>query len=324
MNTPTASKPPRVSVVIPVRDCFDYVREALDSVLSQSFSDFELLLVDDGSKDGDYSQFEKIDCRVRVIRLEGIGVSGARNAGLSQARGDLMAFLDADDVWFPGKLRAQVRYFDGHPKVGVVFGGFARWQANEQGAFVPAASLMSDCGNVTKCEASRSGWLYTRLLDGLLVGMNTAVIRRDVLEAIGGFNEAMRQGEDYDFWLKASRIAEMHSLAGEVALYRIHASSAMHRLSEENHLAVLLKSAYMRWGIVSPDGSKLSESAFRRRISSVYFDHGYRHYWHGRLPVARKAFWASLRGGYRPLRSLVYCALCLLPRVAFSKGALNR
>ena len=319
-----ASKNPRVSVIIPVRDCIDYVREALNSVLSQSFPDFELLLVDDGSKDADYRQFEKIDERVRVIRLEGIGVSGARNAGLSQSRGDVMAFLDADDVWFPGKLQAQINYFDQHPEVGVVFGGFARWQADDQGQFVPAASLTSDCGDLKKSQANRSGWLYTRLLDGLLVGMNTAVIRRGVLEAIGGFNEAMRQGEDYDFWLKASRVAEMHSLAGEVALYRIHGSSAMHRLSEENHLAALLKSAYMRWGIVSPDGSRLSESAFKRRICSVYFDHGYRHYWHGKLPVARKAFWASLKGGYRPLRSLVYCALCLLPRVALSKSALNR
>lgn len=315
---------PLTSVVIPVRNGKDFLEEAIRSVTSQSGVKLEIFIVNDGSTDDDYEKFALLDERIRIIHLSGFGVSYARNVGMAEAAGKYIAFLDADDVWFPGKLRAQIAYMERHPEVGVVFGGFIRWNQVSGGGFPPASSLSKDCSQLDSADSSRSGWLYTRLLTGLLVGMNTAVIRREVYAAIGGFNESMRQGEDYDFWLKASRVAEMHSLAGEVALYRIHGSSAMHRLSEENHLAALLKSAYMRWGIVSPDGSRLSESAFKKRICSVYFDHGYRHYWNGKLPVARKAFWAALKGGYRPLRSLVYCALCLLPRVAFSKGALNR
>lgn len=307
------SSTPKVSVVIPVRNGRDYLQEALDSVLQQSFSDLELLLINDGSTDGDYERYALLDPRIRVIHLTGTGVSRARNVGMAQSRGELIAFLDADDVWFPGKLEAQVRYFGAHPDVGVVFGKFIRWPALPGGGFAPAGTLTQDVSELCKAEEERSGWLYTRLLDGLLVGMNTAVVRRSVYEAIGGFNESMRQGEDYDLWLRASRVAEMHSLDGPVALYRIHPASAMHRLSAQNHLANLLKAASMRWGLAGPGGDSLSEAVFLRRLSQVDFDHAYSHFWRGDRRVARQSFWRAMRRGYRPVRCAAYVALTLLP-----------
>lgn len=310
----TPSSSPRVSVVIPVRNCRDFIGEAVQSVLSQSFFDLELLVVDDGSDDWDYRQLEALDSRLRVIRLEGSGVSRARNTGMLQARGEFIAFLDADDVWFPGKLQAQVDYFDQHPQVGVVFGGFIKWRVDAEGKFPQATTLMQDCTGVTTCEAARSGWLYTRLLTGLLVGMNTAVIRRSVYEAIGGFNEAMRQGEDYDYWLKSSRQCEMHALAAPVALYRIHNASAMHRLSSENHLALLLKAAVLRWGLSAPDGESLSEQAFVGRLGEADFDHGYSHFWYGDRRVARRSFRSSIRHWHLPFRCAVYVVLSFLPK----------
>lgn len=307
------SSTPKVSVIIPVRNGRDYLQEALDSVLQQSFSDLELLLINDGSTDDDYNRYALLDSRIRVIHLTGTGVSRARNTGMAQALGDLIAFLDADDIWFPGKLQAQVRYFDEHPEVGVVFGRFIRWPAQPGGGFAAANSLMDDASQISSADPERSGWLYTRLLDGLLVGMNTAMVRRSVYEAIGGFNESMRQGEDYDFWLRASRVAEMHSLNGTVALYRIHGASAMHRLSAQNHLANLLKAASMRWGLTGPGGDSLNEAVFCRRLSQVDFDHAYSHFWRGDRRVARQSFWRAMRRGYRPVRCAAYVALTLLP-----------
>ena len=300
---------PRVSVIMPVRNGKDYLQEAVDSVLQQSFADLELLLIDDGSTDDDYDRYALQDERIRVIHLTGLGVSRARNVGMAQARGEFIAFLDSDDIWFPSKLRAQVDYFEQNHDVGVVFGQFIRWPAQANGSFAPAASLVQDASQFTRMDPARSGWLYTRLLDGLLVGMNTAVIRRSVYESIGGFNEAMRQGEDYDFWLKASRVAEMHSLNGPVALYRIHGASAMHRLSAESHLVNLLKAASMRWGLKTLGGQSLTPGAFQERLARVYFDHGYAHYWRGDRIVARAAFWKALRSGHRPLRCLAYIVL---------------
>lgn len=313
MTASTNMASPTVTAIIPVRDGIDFIEEALQSVLQQSYTDLELLLVDDGSTDGDYRKFEQLDNRLRVIRLEGTGVSRARNTGMEQARGRLIAFLDADDVWFPGKLEAQVRYMEAHPEVGVVFGGFLKWEADPGGAIAPAASLMTDCSDLDRAEGARSGWLYTRLLMGLLVGMNTAMVRRSVVQAIGGFNVSMRQAEDYDFWLKASRIAEMHALDGPVALYRIHKASAMHRLAPGNALTTLLHAARLRWGLRGPNGDSVSEAAFERRLAQIHFDHGYAHFWDGSRSVARHSFYRAMRARYRPWRSAAYVALCSLP-----------
>lgn len=309
-----AHSAPRVSVVIPVRNCRDFIFEAVESVLRQSFSDLELLVIDDGSDDWNYRQLESLDSRLRVLRLEGSGVSHARNTGMQEARGEFIAFLDADDVWFPGKLQAQINYFDRQPHVGVVFGGFVKWYADSAGKFPPADSLFRDCTGVITCETQRSGWIYTRLLTGLLVGMNTAVIRRATYEAVGGFNESMHQGEDYDFWLKASRLFEMHALAAPVALYRIHNGSAMHRLSSENHLAQLLETAALRWGLSSPNGETLSEQAFEKRLGEAYFNHGYSHFWHGDRQVARRSFSRAIRNWHLPFRCAVYAMLSYLPK----------
>lgn len=304
---------PRVSVIIPVKNGRDFIREAVDSVLAQSFSDLEVLVVDDGSDDYDYQRLETIDTRVQVIRLEGFGVSWARNVGISRARGAYIAFLDADDAWFPGKLLAQVRYFDEHPTVGVVFGGFLRWHANDAGHFGPSKELMSTVDPKVGSEKGRSGWLYARLLGGLLVGMNTAIVRREIFDTVGGFNQAMRQGEDYDFWLKCSRVAEMHALQGPVALYRIHGKSAMHRLSAENHLAGLLSAAVMRWGLSGPNDSGIDAELFKRRLGSVEFDHAYSHFWYGSRSIARCSFLKAARMRHRPVRSLAYFCISYLP-----------
>lgn len=312
MNNGNQSITPMVSVIVPVRNCRAYIDAAIRSIIDQSYADFELIVVDDGSDDDDYSRLKDVDSRIKVVRLEGYGVSRARNVGMDLASGKYIAFLDADDIWFPGKLGAQVRYFERHPNVGVVFGGFRRWESNKRGEFKPAEELMNETSSDGECDPDRSGWIYLRLLGGLLVGMNTAVIRRSVYHSVGGFNESMRQAEDYDFWLKASRITEMHSLAGAVALYRIHSASAMHRLQHECALASLLYSAQNRWGLTQPDGQVMSDKQFSQRLGSVYFDHGYSHFWRGNLFFARKAFGQSLGRGYRIWRSSIYIFVALL------------
>jgi glycosyltransferase involved in cell wall biosynthesis len=304
---------PLVSVIIPVRNGRVFIDEAIASVLSQSFQDFEILVINDGSTDGDYNSLALSDARIRLLHLGGCGVSTARNQGMQASRGALIAFLDADDVWFPGKLHAQVNYMNAHAEVGVVFGGFLKWEAETGGNFPCACDLMSDCSAITSPELARSGWLYSRLLLGLLVGMNTAMVRRSVLAAIGGFNTSLRQAEDYDFWLKASRVAEMHALEGPIALYRIHPASAMHRLAPDNALVTVLHAARLRWGLDGPGHDLLNARAFQRRMAQVQFDHGYAHFWQGSRPVARRAFWSALRAGFRSGRCAVYIVLSYLP-----------
>ena len=304
-----------VSTVIPVRNGKEYIFEAIDSVLTQSHRAIELIVVDDGSTDYDYSLLAGRDDRIHVIHLSGVGVSAARNAGMAVARGQYIAFLDADDIWFPGKIEAQVRYFEQHPEVGCVFGGFQKWFPTDSGEFPEARTLVHDCRRVSASEKERSGWLYTRLLTGLLVGMNTAVVRREVYDALGGFDESMRIGEDYLFWLKVSRLYEMHALDDTVALYRIHGQSAMNRLDEENHQAQLLSIARRRWGLANPDGTRLEEREFTSRLAISEFTHGYNHFWYGQPDVAAESFRKAFLGGALRFRSAAYFVLSQMKRM---------
>ena len=297
-----------ISVIIPVRNGRNYIHEALDSVFRQNYSNIEILIIDDGSDDYEYTELEKLDNRIIVHRLSGDGVSHARNFAMELARGEYFAFLDADDVWFPGKLIAQVGYCERHPQAGCVFGGFTKWERDSTGEFPPASSLAIDCRALTANDPKRSGWIYTRLLMGLLVGMNTAMIRREVFDQLGGFDESMRIGEDYMFWLKVSRVFEMHALDGSVALYRRHGSSAMRRLDDNNHLAAILETAVSRWGLSNPDGTYLDPKAFRQRLAQTEFTHGYNHFWHGSALVALRSLSKSLCMGFLPARSFAYIA----------------
>lgn len=232
---------------------------------------------------------------------------------MAQAKGDLFAFLDADDVWFPGKLQAQVSYFRRHPDVGVVFGKFGWWHALPSGAFAPPSSLTHDVPESIDADPERSGWLYTKLLDGLLVGMNTAVIRCTVYDEIGGFDEKMSQGEDYDFWLRTSRVFEMHCLDAVIALYRQHDKNSVYKPSYDNYLANLLIAAVNRWGLEGPDGQTLSRELFKKRLAIIYFEHGYLHYWRGYRQIARTSFLQALRIRHRPARCLAYIVLSFFP-----------
>lgn len=300
---------PLVSVIIPVRNCRDYIHEAIESVLVQNYANLEIIVIDDGSEDYQYSELQNLDNRITVHRLSGMGVSHARNTAMNLAKGAYFAFLDADDIWFPGKLIAQVNYCENHPWVGCVFGNFKKWECDASGQFAPSSLLTTNCHSLMEMDPSRSGWIYTRLLMGQLVGMNTAMIRREVFEELGGFDESMRIGEDYLFWLKVSRSFEMHALAGTVALYRIHESSAMRRLEKPNHLAIMLKLAVARWGLSNPDGTHLDPIKFDLRLAETEFDHGYYHFWNGSAVVAFRAFYNAIRGGFRRGRSLEYIVL---------------
>jgi glycosyltransferase involved in cell wall biosynthesis len=306
---------PLVSVIIPVRNGKEFIFEAIESVLQQNYKSIEILVIDDGSNDFDYSTLQEEDSRIRVIRLPGNGVSCARNVGMNASCGDLIAFLDADDVWLPGKIMAQVSCLQEYPEVGVVFGKFIKWSRNDSGEFLPAADYVNEAEINSEVDFSRSGWIYCKLLLGLLVGMNTAMIRRNVLLNIGGFNESMSHGEDYDFWLRCSRVTLMYSLNHELALYRVHDSSAMHRLSEINHLDILLNAAQLRWGLSNVDESIIQKGEFNRRLGEVNFMFAYSHFWHGDIKSAQRGFKTSMLRGFLPLRSSVYYILACLKMI---------
>lgn len=294
---------PMVSVVMPAYNARQYINESIRSVLNQDYPSVELIVIDDGSKDGTPELAEQFGSRVKVIRQANAGPAAARNLGIAAAHGDFIAFLDADDVWLPGKVALQVQYLLDHPDVGVVFGEFLRWYPQPDGSFL-AAPAPINLDHPLKLVAKHSGWIYKDILLDSVICIITAMVRRSVFKTVGSFNESLRTGEDYDFWLRVSRHFRADKLDRTLAYYRINATSTTHvPRNENNEYAVLLKNLAV-YGSAGPDAVAAPEHALRERLFELCFSHGYFHIRRGDPKIAQASFSAALR--HSPLRPKVW------------------
>lgn len=198
MNEPSMSPPstqrPTVSVIIPTYNRAHLLPRALDSVLNQTFTDFEVLVVDDCSSDDPASVVAGYhDSRLRyLLQPRNQGVAAARNRGMREARAPFVAFLDDDDEWFPEKLAMQVDVFRRAPAdLGLIYTG---------------VETVSDDGQRAVRIPTARGNLYREfLVRNLLHGGSSAMVRRNVITSVGFFDEDLPAIEDYDYWLRISR-----------------------------------------------------------------------------------------------------------------------
>jgi glycosyltransferase involved in cell wall biosynthesis len=188
---------PAVSVVVPAYNAAWCLGKAVDSVLAQDYRDFELIVVDDGSTDGTASVLADYGDAVRVVRQPNGGLSSARNAGIRAARGEFVAFLDADDWWLPGKLHRQVELMRSRPDV-----GFSSTAARVED---PDGRLLNVWG-CAQWEGSFLVHLFGSNAD--VAGSGSAVMaRRAMFDRVGGFDESLRSLEDIDMWMRLAAVA---------------------------------------------------------------------------------------------------------------------
>lgn len=185
------SKRPLVSVIIPTYNRGWILKEAVDSVLGQDFKDFELIVVDDGSTDSTRDILETYGQDIIVVRQANRGVSAARNRGVGEASGQLISFLDSDDLWLPRKLSRQVDFFNTNPEA-VICQTEEIWIRN--GVRV----------NPKKRHHKFSGMIFEPSLALCLVSPSAVMIRRSLFDAVGLFDESLSACEDYDLWLRIS------------------------------------------------------------------------------------------------------------------------
>ena len=181
---------PTVSVIIPTYNRAWAIREALDSILAQDYRDFEIVVVDDGSTDNTQQILESYP-QVCVVRQDHLGVSAARNAGIARAAGPLIAFLDSDDWWLPGKLSVQVGFFHTNPDA-LICQTEEIWIKN--GVRI----------NPKKRHKKYSGMIFERCLELCIVSPSAVMMKRCLFDKIGRFDETLPVGEDYDLWLRVS------------------------------------------------------------------------------------------------------------------------
>jgi glycosyltransferase involved in cell wall biosynthesis len=217
---------PLVSVVIPVYNAERYLAESVRSALGQSWPEIEVLIVDDGSTDNSLRIARKlaVDPRVRLLSGGNGGPARARNLGILEARGEFIAFLDADDLWLPHKLERQIPLFSESPAPGVVY---------SQRLTIDAAGAA--------LEGYRPPVLDGRILDEMWVDnficMSSAVVRRDVFEGVGLLDESLRMSEDFDFWLRAAVHCEFRGVEEPLVKYRVHGEQASRRTEERVRVA---------------------------------------------------------------------------------------
>ena len=204
------SSNPLVSVITPTFNRADYLPFAVESVLSQSVSDFELIVIDDGSTDGTAELMERYlaDSRIRYLKQENQGQSVARNRGIAEARGQFICFLDSDNAWVSTKLENSLKAFEEHPEADIVYGDFITidGEGHEHGV---------------NRMARYSGRITPQLLRDNFVSMNTTMTRKRCFDEMGGFDSADRLAEDYGLWLRFSTRYQFLYVPAVLGYYRV-------------------------------------------------------------------------------------------------------
>lgn len=203
-----------ISVIIPAYNAEKTIQETIGSVLQQTFTDFEIIVVDDGSSDSTVDVVSNItDSRVKVIAGSHAGASASRNLGFVRSMGEFVAFLDADDIWTPDKLEAQLAALKNNPKAYVAYS----WTnfIDEEGKFLRKGSRATCIGNV-----------YDKILVANFLGNGSNVlIKREAIETVGGYDESLSAGQDRDLYIRLAAQYEFVVVPSPQNLYRVSQKS---------------------------------------------------------------------------------------------------
>ena len=208
-----------VSILMPMRNAQDYITAALQSVLQDTPSLLEVIVIDDGSSDGSVEAVRQVsDSRIRIVQGPRRGISAAMNAGLAAARGDLVMRCDADDLYPEGRVAMQSVWLQAHPDHVAVCG--ASSTMDRRGRLVARLVQRPDQGAGDIDEELRSGITRTHLC--------TCAVRRDAMVRLGGFREYFETGEDIDFALRLGEAGKVGFVAEDAYRYRLHQTSITH------------------------------------------------------------------------------------------------
>ena len=206
-----------------------FLAEAIESVLGQSFGDFEFLIVDDGSRDGSsgiIADYAARDARIRPILRENRGLVASLNEMLAVARAPLVARMDADDASLPSRFAKQKAFLDAHPGYGVV--GTWSQEFDEQGNDI--------VGTGPDQPVSHEELLATIGVSEQLICHPTAMFRRDIVRAVGGYHAAFRHCEDYDLWLRLANVTRIGNIPERLIRYRRHGGQITERHTMDVHI----------------------------------------------------------------------------------------
>ncbi|WP_427161674.1 glycosyltransferase family 2 protein [Aliinostoc sp. HNIBRCY26] len=224
---------PKVSVIIPAYNAMAFLPTTLESVLKQTFNDYEVIVINDGSSDGIIDWFTQVtDIRVKLISQENQGPAAARNHGINQAQGEYLAFLDADDIWAENKLEKQVNILDENPTVGLVY------------SWVGSIDSQGNIGNkVRKNNAEGRVW-ETIIEHNIIECGSNPMVRRICFEKVGVFDHRLAYAQDWEMWVRVASRYQFQVINETLVYYRSHPNnrSKNWKIMEQNYNLIFEKS----------------------------------------------------------------------------------
>lgn len=201
----------KVSVIIPAYNVMTYLAKTVESVLKQTLTDFEVIIVNDGSSDGIEKWVDTIaDNRVKLVSQKNQGAAAARNTGIAHAKGTYIAFIDSDDLWEPTKLKKQADFLDKNSDVGLIYAWIISIDANGN--------------NRGKIYASNlEGYVWEKLIEENIIRCcSAAMVRGDCFEKLGVFDQNLRFAEDWEMWIRIARNYSFAVIKEPLVYYRHH------------------------------------------------------------------------------------------------------
>jgi glycosyltransferase involved in cell wall biosynthesis len=250
----------KVSVIIPTYNRAHLLTQAIDSVLNQTFTDFELIIVDNYSGDNTESVVKSYkDKRIRYFKNQNRGLIGVnRNYGIQESKGEYISFLDDDDLWLPEKLDKQVKLLDSNPGLGLVYSDIY---------------IIGSNGNVLKDTYFHNvkpfrGNVFNELLVTNFISNLTVMVRREALSRVGMFDLKYVIAQDYDLWLRIARDYTIDFIEQPLAKYRLHIESA----SQKNVVLSYREEAQVKeyWLSRNPNLKRELGGRIRRRKAAMY------------------------------------------------------
>ncbi|MHC4321510.1 MAG: glycosyltransferase family 2 protein [Planctomycetota bacterium] len=220
---------PTVSVIIHTYNNEKFIAETVESVLNQTYKDYEIIVVDDGSVDGTRDALLPYMQEIIYHYKENGGIASAKNAGISLSQAEFIAFLDHDDLWVPDKLKLQMESFNENPQVGLVYAKYTSFRDGKELR--------------TKPEKGYSGWIFKELLAKSFVQTSTVVVKRECLNAVGPYDESFSLGDEYDMFLRIAKKFQCGFIDKGLTRYRVHDTNASNNdfLFDNENLGVYKK-----------------------------------------------------------------------------------
>lgn len=275
----------KVTVVIPTYNRADFLAEAVDSVLNQTWKDLEILVVDDGSTDRTREVMARYGKRLKYFYKKNEGPSSARNVGIREAMGTYVAFLDSDDVWDPEKLSIQMEFMRKHPEIKLVC--------------TDSCEIDSSESREGKLKRDLMGSLFSLLYSNSFIRTSTVLMNKACFQEVGYFDERYQSAEDYDVWLRVARRYPIAYLSRPLVRYRKHEGNVSHdKITLRRNALSVLEAHY--------DPKEISARTYRTRMSNLHLYFGRAYLRLGDTEMARRSFDRSLRLTPFRVRSIRY------------------